>query len=77
MYMSLLISRILKKYRTKISAEGLRDIIKKELSHIDSSRYKLDKIQKIDNVFYLPYEREEKGQINKLILTFHQGLSEK
>ena len=70
LYVSRLIGQVMTKYRGKISAEGLVDLIEKHLSHLEpfsSSRFEWRDIYKDGNTFCLPYVKEP-GIVNNMLL---------
>ncbi|MGB2878697.1 MAG: hypothetical protein WBD24_00725, partial [Candidatus Omnitrophota bacterium] len=58
MYLSLLIGQAL---RFGISEYGLKDLIRRDLSHIDFTRFKWEELYREEKAFCLPYERKDDG----------------
>ncbi len=61
-YLNTLITQVLQKFGSRMSAEGLKDLIGKHLSHVDSTRFKWKEVYKEGDVFCLPYERKDDGR---------------
>ncbi len=57
-YLSYLVGEILYKYPKKINASILKELIKKDLGHIDFQRFIWQEIYEINGSFYLPYVKE-------------------
>ena len=62
-YLSLLIAQVLEmKGGDKISAEGLKDLVKRDLAHIDLTGFDIDALRKEDKEFLLPYRHKDNGR---------------
>jgi len=68
-YLSLLIGQVIRRYGDRISAEALKALIRKHLSHINFTRFKWEDLRKEGDAFCLPYERKDDGRIQ--ILRFY------
>lgn len=68
-YLSLLIGQVIRRYGDRISAEALKALIRKHLSHINFTRFKWEELRKEGDTFCLPYERKDDGRIQ--ILRFY------
>jgi adenylate kinase len=68
-YLNTLIAQVLQKFGSRISAEGLKELISKHLSHVDFTNFKWQEIYKEGDVFCLPYARKDDGRTQ--ILKFY------
>ncbi|MEA3489429.1 MAG: hypothetical protein U9R44_03680 [Candidatus Omnitrophota bacterium] len=58
-YLNRLICRVLELFGSKISAEGLKEIIRENISHTDFTRFDLEELYKEGDTFYLPYKEDD------------------
>lgn len=68
-YLNLLISQVLERYEEEISAQGLKRLIEKHLSHVDFTRFMWRDIYKEGNAFCLPYSPKD-GEGTQVIRYF-------
>lgn len=74
LYLAALISQVIERFDDRIGPEGLKDLIRRHLGHIDFTRFKWEDLYKDGNAYCLPYIREDNGA--KMVLKFQKATGE-